>query len=47
MANQYRYIRPWKPCSATDGYFYFELPAFNALDKAIVQGRLDNALCVE
>ena len=36
-----------KPRSATHGYLCFELPAFNALDEAIVQGRLDYALRVE
>ena len=36
-----------KPCSATHGCLCFELPAFNALDEAIAQGRLDNALRVE
>ena len=36
-----------KACSATHGYLYFELPAFNALDEAIVQRSLDDALRVE
>ena len=36
MANQYRYIRPQNPFSATPGYLRFELlPTFNALDEAI------------
>ena len=47
MANQYRYIRPRKPCSATRGYVRFELPMFNALNEAIFQGRLDDTLRVE
>ena len=36
-----------KPRIATHGYLFFELPAFNALDVAIVQGRLDHYLHVE
>ena len=37
-----------KSRSATHGYLRFELPAFKALDEAVVQGgRLENALRVE
>ena len=34
-------------CTAWLSCLCFELPAFNTLDEAIVQGRLDNALRVE
>ena len=34
-------------CSTTHGYICFELPAFNALDDATVQGRLDNVYRVK
>ena len=47
MAYQYRHTLLWKPRSTTHGYLCFELPALNALDEAIVQGRLDNVLRVE
>ena len=46
MANQYQYIYLWKPRSAMHGDVRFKLPAFKALDEAIVHGRLEYALRV-
>ena len=44
MAYQYIYIYIFaceSPRSETHGYLRFKLPAFNALDKVIIHGRLD------
>ena len=47
MANQYLYTPVKVPqCNALLS-LCFELPVFNALDEAIIQGLLDNVLRVE